>query len=81
LRLFGEGIDFLLSDPAAGADLGTAGQLHWEACYTWDVIGPRYADILRGVPVNDFKPPASAGTLTEAVRSRFYDGRPGSARA
>lgn len=75
LRMFGEGIDFLLDAPAAAAELGAAGLAHWEASYTWDVMGPRYADILRGAPVDALAPPAGALAATEDVRARFYERR------
>ena len=75
LRLFGEGIDFLLDDPAAAGELGGAGLAHWEASYTWDVMGPRYADILRGAQVGGLPAPADALAATEDVRARFYERR------
>ena len=75
VRLFGEGIDFLLDAPAAAGELGAAGLAHWEASYTWDVMGPRYADILRGAQVDALAPPARALAATEDVRARFYERR------
>ena len=75
LRMFGEGIDFLLDAPAAAGELGAAGLAHWQASYTWDVMGPRYADILRGAQVDALAPPADALAATEAVRARFYERR------
>jgi glycosyltransferase involved in cell wall biosynthesis/Tfp pilus assembly protein PilF len=75
LESFGEGIDFLLSNPALAQQLGAAGQEHWRACFTWDVIGPRYARILRGEPVDDLEAPAQALAETNAARSAYYDAR------
>ena len=75
LRMFGDGIDFLLDAPAAARELGAAGLAHWQASYTWDVMGPRYADILRGAQVDALAPPADALAATEAVRARFYERR------
>jgi glycosyltransferase involved in cell wall biosynthesis len=75
VRMFGEGIDFLLDAPAAAGELGAAGLAHWEASYTWDVMGPRYADILRGTQVDALAPPARALAATEDVRARFYERR------
>ena len=74
-ELFGQGIDFLLDHPEAARTLGTAGADHWRACYTWDVVGPRYARVLRGQPVSDLQVPAGALDYTDAVRRQFYDGR------
>jgi len=79
LELFGEGIDFLLDHPEAARTLGAAGVEHWRACYTWDVIGPRYARVLRGQPVSDLRAPSRALADTDAVRAKFYDGRVGRA--
>jgi glycosyltransferase involved in cell wall biosynthesis len=76
LELFGEGIDFLLANSAIAQRLGTAGARHWRACYTWDVIGPRYARIVRGQPVADLAAPAEALLDTDGVRAAFYDQRP-----
>ena len=28
--------------------MGAAGRAHWEAAYSWDVVGPRYAALLEG---------------------------------
>ncbi len=75
LELFGEGIDFLLGNPRMAARLGAAGERHWSACYTWDVIGPRYARIVRGEPVAELEAPAQALLDTDAVRATFYDCR------
>ena len=75
LELFGEGIDFLLANPPLAERLGAAGRRHWSACYTWDVIGPRYARIVRGEPVEDLDAPAQALLDTEGVRAAFYDAR------
>ena len=77
LELFGQGIDFLLDHPEGARTLGVAGADHWRACYTWDVIGPRYARVLRGQPVSDLEVPAGTLDDTEAVRRQFYDGRVG----
>ncbi len=77
LELFGQGIDFLLDHPQAARTLGAAGAEHWRACYTWDVIGPRYARVLRGQPVPDLQAPSGALDDTEGVRTQFYDGRVG----
>ncbi len=75
LERFGEGIDFLLANPAQASRLGAAGRRHWQDCYTWDVIGPRYARIVRGEPVADLAAPAQAVLDTDCVRASFYDGR------
>jgi glycosyltransferase involved in cell wall biosynthesis len=75
-RLFGEAIDFLLAHRDQAADLGAAGFEHWRACYTWDVVGERYVRMLRGLPLADLSAPSGALESTEAVRARFYDGRP-----
>ena len=77
LELFGEGIDFLLANPTIAERLGAAGARHWGACYTWDVIGPRYGRIIRGEPVADLAAPAEALLDTDGVRAAFYDQRPG----
>ncbi len=76
LELFGEGIDFLRADPAAAAALGAAGCEHWRHSYTWEVVGPRYAKLLRGQPVQQLRPPVAARAATERVRAAFYDARP-----
>jgi glycosyltransferase involved in cell wall biosynthesis len=75
LRLFGEGIEFLLGDGDAATRLGAAGCAHWESSYTWGVIGPRYAQLLAGRPVGALPAPADAVAATDEVRRRFYDGR------
>jgi glycosyltransferase involved in cell wall biosynthesis len=48
LAEFPQAIDGLLGDPAARAALGAAGRAHWEAAYSWDVVGPRYVALLEG---------------------------------
>jgi glycosyltransferase involved in cell wall biosynthesis len=42
---FPQAIEELLADRAA---LGAAGRAHWEAAYSWDVVGPRYVALLEG---------------------------------
>ncbi len=79
LHLFGEGIDFLLTDRQAARSLGAAGSSHWEACYTWEVMGPRYARLLTGEAVGDLPVPSPAIADTESVRCAFYDARPAGA--
>jgi glycosyltransferase involved in cell wall biosynthesis len=80
LALFGEGIDFLLETTDAARALGAAGHAHWRACYTWEVLGPRYAQVLRGEPVPPLDPPSEALLETEDVRRAYYDGRVGTGR-
>jgi len=48
LAEFPRPIGELLADPAARTALGAAGRAHWEAAYSWDVVGPRYAALLEG---------------------------------
>jgi glycosyltransferase involved in cell wall biosynthesis len=79
LELFDSGIDFLLANPEAAHTLGVAGADHWRTCYTWDVIGPRYARVVRGQPLSDLQAPSRALADTDAVRAQFYDGRVGTA--
>jgi glycosyltransferase involved in cell wall biosynthesis len=76
LDQFREGIDFLLDTPSAARTLGDAGHAHWRHCYTWEVVGPRYGKMLRGEALPDLRAPGPAIVATEAVRARFYDGRP-----
>ena len=79
LRMFGEAIDFLARDAAARRELGAAGRAHWQASYTWEVMGPRYARVLLGSPPGTLAPPPAAIAATDLVRARFYDARPGPA--
>jgi glycosyltransferase involved in cell wall biosynthesis len=51
LAEFPEAIGQLLGDPAARTALGAAGRAHWEAAYSWEVVGPRYAALLEGGPL------------------------------
>jgi glycosyltransferase involved in cell wall biosynthesis len=76
LRLFGEAIDFLARDDAARHDLGAAGRAHWQASYTWKVMGQRYARVLFGATPGELAPPPVAIATTDLVRARFYDARP-----
>ncbi|MGH2859460.1 MAG: glycosyltransferase, partial [Solirubrobacteraceae bacterium] len=80
LAMFGDGIDFLLDDKLRPRRLGVAGAAHWRSCYTWDVIGPRYAALLRGEPVGRLAPPRDPIAETDAVRAEFYDRRPSARR-
>jgi glycosyltransferase involved in cell wall biosynthesis len=48
---FPETIAQLLGDAAGRASLGAAGRAHWEAAYSWDVVGPRYVALLEGGPL------------------------------
>jgi glycosyltransferase involved in cell wall biosynthesis len=48
---FPQAIAQLLDDPAARTALGAAGRAHWEAAYSWDVVGPRYVALLEGAPL------------------------------
>lgn len=75
LAQFGEGIEHLLADADAARTLGDAGRAHWESCYTWAVMGPRYAGLLRGEPVGELTAPEPAIAATESVRAGFYDRR------
>ena len=74
--LFGEGIDFLLADRDRATRLGAAGQAHWRSSYTWEVVGPRYGQLLRGQPLGVLDPPPGALRISELIRAEFYDGRP-----
>lgn len=72
LPRFGPAIDFLLSNEPARAALAQAGHAHWQACYTYDVIGPRYAALVSGAAdLPDLQAPADALAQTEAVRALF----------
>jgi glycosyltransferase involved in cell wall biosynthesis len=51
LAEFPRAIAQLLGDPAARAALGAAGRAHWQAAYSWDVVGPRYVALLEGAPL------------------------------
>jgi glycosyltransferase involved in cell wall biosynthesis len=51
LAEFPHAIVQLLGDPAARTALGAAGRAHWEAAYSWDVVGPRYVALLEGSPL------------------------------
>ena len=73
---FGAAVSFLAADADARAALGAAGRAHYEASYTWDVVGSRYATLLAGSgDLDDITPPAEAISATEAVRGQFYDAR------
>ncbi len=61
----------LLADPRARERLGAAGRTHWAACYTWEVVGPRYAKLLAGEQVGPLAAPADAVAETAAVRARL----------
>ncbi len=72
LPRFGQAIDFLLNNETVRAALGASGYAHWQACYTYDVIGPRYAALVSGnEDVPDLEAPAEALAQTEAVRALF----------
>ena len=81
LRLFGEAIDFLARDAAARRDLGAAGRAHWQASYTWEVMGPRYARVLFGSAPGTLAPPPAAIAATDLVRARSTTGGRGPAAA
>ena len=76
LRLFGEAIDFLAGDAAARRELGAAGRAHWQASYTWDVIGPATRVCCSARRRARSSPPPAAIAATDLVRARFYDARP-----
>ncbi len=72
LPQFGPAIDFLLHNEPARLALGGAGYAHWQACYTYDIIGPRYAALVSGASaVPDLQAPAEALAQTDAVRALF----------
>lgn len=77
LGLFGAGIDFLLSRADVSRTLGAVGYEHWRSCYTWDVVGPRYGEIVRGAHVPDLHPPRDVLMVTDKMRSEFYESRVG----
>ena len=54
---FPEAIAQLLGDPAARTALGAAGRAHWEASYSWNVVGPRYVALLEGGPLPELPSP------------------------
>jgi glycosyltransferase involved in cell wall biosynthesis len=57
LEEFPAAIAELLADPEARTALGAAGRAHWEAAYSWDVVGPRYVALLEGSPLPDLPSP------------------------
>lgn len=71
----------LLADSRSREALGEAGHLHWRACYSWDVIGPRYKDLLVGLQVEELAVPTEAVDLTEAVRQNVFGASLGAAAA
>jgi glycosyltransferase involved in cell wall biosynthesis len=72
---FGRAIDFVLGEPGHAAALGRAGHAHWRSSYTWDVIAPRYAQLIEGRALQPLDAPPEALEATEAARSAFYDSR------
>jgi glycosyltransferase involved in cell wall biosynthesis len=66
---FPQAIDRLLADPGARAELGRAGRLHWEACYCWDALRPRYDALMQGAALPPLAPPPGVAEATAAVRA------------
>jgi glycosyltransferase involved in cell wall biosynthesis len=64
-------IDALLADPAARAELGAAGEAHWRAAYSWDVMGPRYSAFLAGEALGSLQAPPEAVATSQAVAGRL----------
>jgi glycosyltransferase involved in cell wall biosynthesis len=51
LAEFPDAISQLLGDGDVRTAFGAAGRAHWEAAYSWDVVGPRYVALLEGGPL------------------------------
>jgi glycosyltransferase involved in cell wall biosynthesis len=66
---FPHAIDRLLADPGARAELGRAGRSHWQACYCWDALRPRYDALMRGEQLPLLGPPAGVAEATAAIRA------------
>jgi glycosyltransferase involved in cell wall biosynthesis len=65
---FGALIDRLLANAEARAALGAAGEQHWRAAYSWQVMGPRYSAFLHGDRVATLDVPIGPRTTTDTVR-------------
>jgi glycosyltransferase involved in cell wall biosynthesis len=60
----------LLGDSDLRSRLGAAGRQHWESCYTWDVVGRRYARALRGEDLPVLRSPTEPLRLTRAISAQ-----------
>jgi glycosyltransferase involved in cell wall biosynthesis len=74
LDRFPDAIRFLLSDDEARSALGPAGRAHYDAAYSWDVVGERFHALLSGVDALDpAVAPSTAIEATARTRARYYD--------
>jgi glycosyltransferase involved in cell wall biosynthesis len=74
LGRFPDAVRFVLSDDDARAGLGAAGRAHYEAAYTWDVVGERFHALLSGDDELPAAPaPPEAAEATARARERYYD--------
>jgi O-antigen biosynthesis protein len=74
LERFPDVIDWLIEEPAARRELGGAGLAHYEANYTWDVVGARFDALLSGdAALPDATVPPDAAEATAAVRERYSE--------
>ena len=74
LAQFPDAIGVLLADDAARAELGAAGRAHYEAAYSWDVVGDRFHALLSGAADIPGAPvPPDAAERTERARAAYYD--------
>jgi glycosyltransferase involved in cell wall biosynthesis len=74
LAQFSDAIRFLLADDAVHAALGVAGRAHYEAAYSWDVVGDRFHALLSGAAeVPGAALPPEAAESTERARAAYYD--------
>jgi glycosyltransferase involved in cell wall biosynthesis len=74
LAQFPDAIALLLADDAARRDLGAAGRAHYEAAYSWRVVGDRFHALLCGAAEIPGAPvPPDAAERTERARDGYYD--------
>jgi glycosyltransferase involved in cell wall biosynthesis len=74
LAQFPDAIRWLLEDDAARAEVGAAGRAHYEAAYSWDVVGDRFHALLSGAAEIPGAPvPPDAAARTERAREGYYD--------
>jgi glycosyltransferase involved in cell wall biosynthesis len=74
LAQFPDAIRFLLADDALRAELGAAGRAHYEAAYSWGVVGDRLHALLSGAAEIPGAPvPPDAAERTERARAAYYD--------
>ncbi len=68
---FGEYVDILRHHADIRRALAQLGYRHWQACFAWETVVPRWIDLIEGRPLASFGMPPDIAEELDQLRSRI----------